>query len=92
MTSPVRNGHPWFRKVTRRDGRLCNTVDCWEQAAVLAPKDVTLRLVEAVHLDASGLVAVCPDCARVRANAGTHARTTANAAALAAAQLSLFST
>ncbi|MCX4784649.1 hypothetical protein [Streptomyces sp. NBC_01264] len=86
----ARNDHPYFRVVTRRDGRLCADPACWEQATVLTPKDPALRLVDAVRLDASGLLAVCPVHARERAAAGRSARRSAAVAALAAAQLALF--
>ncbi|MDA5284636.1 hypothetical protein [Streptomyces sp. Isolate_45] len=87
MPSSARN-HPYFRVVTRRDGRLCATPACWELAAVLTPRNLAARLVDAVRLDAAGLLAVCSGCARERDDAGRSAREAATAAGLAAAQLS----
>ncbi|MFE9793555.1 hypothetical protein ACFYRL_17655 [Streptomyces goshikiensis] len=91
-TAPA-HANPVFRAVTRRDGRLCSgAADCWELATVLTPADPAVRLVDAVYLDASGLVAVCAPHAADADRAGRRIREEAAAAVLASAQLDLFTT
>ncbi|MGP3685254.1 hypothetical protein ACTVZO_11165 [Streptomyces sp. IBSNAI002] len=68
-TAPA-HANPVFRAVTRRDGRLCRTPECWELATVLVPADPAVRLVDAARLPADALTAVCAphaaDAARAR--------------------------
>lgn len=89
-TAPA-HAHRVFRAVTRRDGRLCRGApDCWELATVLTPTDPAVRLVDAVRLPAAALTAVCAPHAADAARAGRRIREEAAAAALASAQLDLF--
>ncbi|MEU5069128.1 hypothetical protein AB0G95_34375 [Streptomyces virginiae] len=84
--------HAVFRAVTRRDGRLCRTAECWDLATVLIPADPAVRLVDAVRLQAEDLTALCAVHADDADQAGRRTREAAAAAALAAAQLDLFTT
>ncbi|MFG2623215.1 hypothetical protein ACGFXC_36975 [Streptomyces sp. NPDC048507] len=82
-----------FRAVTRRDGRLCRGApDCWELATVLTPADPAVPLLDAARLPAADLTAVCGPHADAAARAGLRTREAAAAAALASAQLDLFTT
>ncbi|MEV7442005.1 hypothetical protein AB0O22_12735 [Streptomyces sp. NPDC091204] len=90
-TAPA-HANPVFRAVTRRDGRLCRTAGCWELATVLTPTDPAVRLVDAAHLPADALTAVCAPHAAEADRAGRRIREAAAAAALASAQLDLFTT
>ncbi|GAA1592594.1 hypothetical protein [Streptomyces globosus] len=85
--------HAAFGAVVRRDGRFCRGASmCWELATVLVPVDPAVRLVDAVRLTPDDLVLVCGRHADAADRAGRRIRAEAAAAALASAQLALFTT
>ncbi|MEV6679474.1 hypothetical protein AB0N09_21855 [Streptomyces erythrochromogenes] len=91
-TAPA-HAHRVFRAVVARAGRLCHgAADCFELATVLVPTDPAVRLVGAATLPPEALTAVCAPHAADAARTGRHIREAAAAAALASAQLALFTT
>ncbi|MFJ6481165.1 hypothetical protein ACIQK6_13725 [Streptomyces sp. NPDC091682] len=82
-----------FGAVVRRQGRLCRAAPaCWELATALVPADPAVRLADAVRLAPADLLAVCGPHADAADRAGRRIREEAAAAALASAQLGLFTT